>query len=280
VSGVTKDGKPFSYEYSYADLASVSRAVYPLLAANGLAFTAFPTMTERGLVLAYSLLHVDGEKMTGQYPIAGTTPQQRGSEITYARRYCLCAVTGIAPDEDDDAAGAHSQRQADFPDQPSELSQARERVQAAWNFQYGQFDRAECEREFAVWSQGGAIMSADPGQLRAFAAHLSALPSQDAGSAPAGRQEEATAPAPMTGRQRGQLFVLMGEQGLSDKAAQLRWINRTLGTEYESRGHVTFVEAAKLIDTLKSGITVAESIPRVTSEQVDPFTPHTGPEET
>ena len=39
----------------------------------------------------------------GLYPLpASGTPQQIGSAITYARRYCLCAVTGVAPDDDDD----------------------------------------------------------------------------------------------------------------------------------------------------------------------------------
>jgi hypothetical protein len=58
-------------------------------------------------VLAYRLGHVDGGEICGFYPLGTGTPQQLGSAITYARRYCLCAVTGVAPGgEDDDGAQA------------------------------------------------------------------------------------------------------------------------------------------------------------------------------
>jgi len=107
VSGQTKDGRPFKYSYKYADLAAISAAVMPALGAVGLAFTAKPTLSGGQFVLAYSLLHESGEHDDGEYPLPSQgTPQAIGSAITYARRYCLCAVTGIAPDEDDDGVAA------------------------------------------------------------------------------------------------------------------------------------------------------------------------------
>ena len=36
------------------------------------------------------------------------TPQSQGSAITYARRYALCAVLGIAGDDDDGQAGMNA----------------------------------------------------------------------------------------------------------------------------------------------------------------------------
>ena len=60
-------------------------------------------------VLAYVLRHTSGGEDGGEYPLpsANTPAQQMGSAITYARRYCLLAVTGVAPeDEDDDGASA------------------------------------------------------------------------------------------------------------------------------------------------------------------------------
>lgn len=97
-----------SYSYTYADLADISHQVMPLLAEHGLSFTATPTHDEGGrFVLAYSLLHTSGESRDGAFPLPNATPQQVGSAITYARRYCLCAVTGVAPaDEDDDGRAA------------------------------------------------------------------------------------------------------------------------------------------------------------------------------
>jgi hypothetical protein len=103
-----KDTGKLQYTYQYADLADVSEAILPLLGKNGLAFTAWPTLDDGRFVLAYALIHESGEERTGVYPLPSSgTPQQVGSAITYARRYCLCAVTGVAPGgEDNDAADA------------------------------------------------------------------------------------------------------------------------------------------------------------------------------
>lgn len=95
-----------SYSYSYAGLGDVSRAVLPKLAEHGLSFSARPTFDGDRFVLAYQLLHASGEVLEGAYPLPNATPQQVGSAITYARRYCLCAVTGVAPDDDDDGRAA------------------------------------------------------------------------------------------------------------------------------------------------------------------------------
>ena len=104
-----------TYKYKYADLADVSGEILPRLGRLGLSFTALPTMREGEFVLAYTLQHVAGDKAEGVYPLpVKGSPQQIGSAITYARRYCLCAVTGVAPDSDDDdaAAAEHSYRQS------------------------------------------------------------------------------------------------------------------------------------------------------------------------
>ena len=99
-----------NYEYKYADLTDVSEELLPLMGSLGLkAFTSRPTspLIDGHFALAYSLVHVSGEREDGLYPLPSNgTPQAIGSAITYARRYCLCAVTGVAPGGDDDDAGA------------------------------------------------------------------------------------------------------------------------------------------------------------------------------
>jgi ERF superfamily len=99
-----------AYSYKYADLADIAEQVMPLLGRHGLAFTAKPTMADGMFVLVYKLVHESGESDEGMYPLPdprSTKPQSVGSMITYARRYCLTAVTGVAPDgEDDDATDA------------------------------------------------------------------------------------------------------------------------------------------------------------------------------
>lgn len=98
-----------NYSYDFADLADITKVVMPLLGELGLSFTSKPTVNEAGkFVLVYALRHVSGDSDEGVYPLPQSgTPQQVGSAITYARRYTLCAVTGIAPDDaDDDGAAA------------------------------------------------------------------------------------------------------------------------------------------------------------------------------
>lgn len=106
------EGQVGNKKRKYADLAAVSAVVLPLLAKNGLAFTAWPTLADGQFVLSYSLIHEAGEERTGTYPLpASGNSQQIGGVITYARRYVLCAVTGAAPEgEDDDAAGTQEIR--------------------------------------------------------------------------------------------------------------------------------------------------------------------------
>jgi len=103
-----------TYSYTYADLTDVSAAVVPLLAKQGLAWSAKPTLTDAGFVLAYSLRHTDGHVESGEYPLPDPTKtpaQQLGSAITYARRYALTAITGVAPGgDDDDGAKAQEAR--------------------------------------------------------------------------------------------------------------------------------------------------------------------------
>lgn len=98
-----------SYSYQYADLADISPLVMPLLGKNGLAFTSRPTLVGSDFVLHYMLTHESGETLEGEYPLPDPTipAQQLGAAITYARRYALCSVTGVAPGGDDDDAASN-----------------------------------------------------------------------------------------------------------------------------------------------------------------------------
>lgn len=116
-----------SYSYKYADLADITKAVLPLLGANGLAWICRPTLTEdQRFVLSYELRHVSGESIAGEYPLPSNgSPQIIGSAITYGRRYCLCAVTGVAADADDDGAAATAQHHGRPAEDPWETARPR-----------------------------------------------------------------------------------------------------------------------------------------------------------
>ena len=90
---------------SYANLSTITEAVFPLLTECRCTWTCLPTMNDGQFGLLYALHHEpSGEKLEGFYPLPSSNPQTIGGAITYARRYALCAVLGIAPAEDDDSA--------------------------------------------------------------------------------------------------------------------------------------------------------------------------------
>jgi len=114
-----------TYSYSYVTLANLSDAILPLLAKHGLSFAAMPGAGAGGkMCVRYHLMHESGEVLSGEFPISGEGGiQMIGGRITYARRYCLAALVGVAADEDDesrlseDGAPRAAQRAAQRPRQ-------------------------------------------------------------------------------------------------------------------------------------------------------------------
>jgi hypothetical protein len=103
IEGQSKQGKDFSINYSYADLATMAKIVLPAIARHGLSFTAKPVFRSGGYVLECSLLHTSGEREVAEWELPTRVDAKAlGSAMTYGRRYCLMALTGIHPDEEDD----------------------------------------------------------------------------------------------------------------------------------------------------------------------------------
>jgi hypothetical protein len=172
VHGETKSGKPTQYTYNYANLGDIAPLVMPLLAQHGLAFTAKPTMDGGSFLLIYKLTHSSGEEDGGVYPLPDPTrtdPQKLGGAITYARRYTLCAMTGIAPGkDDDDAQSSRSQPAATAP--KSDADKAREEVAAVMDAQ--QLDPAQVVRGYYRRHKVDLRKDENATNLRAFAAAL------------------------------------------------------------------------------------------------------------
>ena len=103
-----KDSANPFFKSKYADLASVSDACRAELAANGLAVAQLPEIRDGKLVLSYVLMHASGEWISGELEMTPikSDPQGVGSAITYARRYSLAAITGIATEDDDGNAAS------------------------------------------------------------------------------------------------------------------------------------------------------------------------------
>lgn len=103
-----------SYSYKYADLADVIECYKAPLSKHGLAIAQ--TMKPDGglILLTTTLLHSSGQWIGSDYPIASyPRPQEQGSAITYARRYAVTALLGIAAEDDDDGAAAQHAKARD-----------------------------------------------------------------------------------------------------------------------------------------------------------------------
>ena len=92
----------------YLTLADILSGVRPTLGKHGLAISQRPLVTSAGAGCITSLLHKDGGcyETSLLLPVSQQNPQAIGSAITYARRYTLTGLLGIAADLDDDAEAA------------------------------------------------------------------------------------------------------------------------------------------------------------------------------
>jgi hypothetical protein len=107
IEGAKKDSINPHFKNRYADLSSVWDACREALTTNGLSVVQSAENCEAGYGVTTMLLHTSGQWMRGTLYLKPTKddPQGAGSALTYARRYALSAMIGIAP-EDDDANAA------------------------------------------------------------------------------------------------------------------------------------------------------------------------------
>jgi hypothetical protein len=95
-------GRP---ERTYAGLDDLLRTVRPVLARHGLAISQpVRRLPAGGSELVTQLRHAGGEVLESTWELAGKGgPQDKGAELTYARRYTLEGLVGVAASDDDDA---------------------------------------------------------------------------------------------------------------------------------------------------------------------------------
>jgi hypothetical protein len=135
------------FRSKYADLAGIRDAITPALTKHGIAVTQLIEIYGEMTVVATKLIHTSGQMIESRFPIMAdpTKPQAIGSAITYARRYSLSAICGIAADEDDDGNAA----QEAAPAKSAHLSKSSarpvyEKLQAA-------IDKAASSDDLKIW---------------------------------------------------------------------------------------------------------------------------------
>ena len=126
MTGAKKDSVNPHFKSKYADLASVWDACREPLTKNGLSVIQMPGKDETGYYVETVLAHSSGEFVSCKLHIVPIKddPQGLGSSITYARKYALAAIAGIAPDDSDDDGEAAMGRSDVRRDQAARAAQS------------------------------------------------------------------------------------------------------------------------------------------------------------
>lgn len=103
----TKQADTGKYKYNYADIGDVLEAVLPVLSRHGLAVTQPTTIRDGAIILITRLSHGE-EAIESEYPVCSLNGnhQAMGAAMTYARRYALTSLIGVAAVDDTDGEGA------------------------------------------------------------------------------------------------------------------------------------------------------------------------------
>ena len=113
--------------HHYASLESILHAIRKPLSEVGLAIIQ-PPVINGTFKLVTRLFHSSGQWFESSYPLtdASAAPHAMGSAITYGRRYSICGLLGIAPEDDDDGQTAQDRAEK----QPARPAFNPERVAA------------------------------------------------------------------------------------------------------------------------------------------------------
>lgn len=98
-----------SYTFAYATFDAILDTVRKPLTDNDLSYTQTVEFDDTGKPrVVTTLMHSSGQWIGSTLPLMTDRPgnQAFGSALTYAKRYALTALLGVAADEDDDANGA------------------------------------------------------------------------------------------------------------------------------------------------------------------------------
>lgn len=108
VKGVSKTGRDYEMTYKYADIADVLNDARPVLAKHGLCIVQATGIDGGALLVRTRLGHNSGQWVESEYPVSAVNGdhQKMGAALTYSRRYALCAMIGVAAEEDLD--GQHA----------------------------------------------------------------------------------------------------------------------------------------------------------------------------
>lgn len=109
IEGAKKDSNNPHFNKKYADLESCWCACRAALTENHIAVIQAPVKNDRGAEIQTRLAHKSGQWIEDDglfIPADRANAHGYGSAMTYARRYALCAMVGICPEDDDGNSAA------------------------------------------------------------------------------------------------------------------------------------------------------------------------------
>lgn len=156
-----KDAENPHFRSQFASLESITPIITKRLSEFGIAWTAGAGFQEGQYGVIGRLIHVSGESVEGFFPVTATKPQEVGSAFSYARRYLLLSLTGVAPagmDDDGNAAQAGAEQQ--------QLAQAQAAM-AQVAQQKATEELAGLKKQVVdlLKKRGGLVEGADPGPI-------------------------------------------------------------------------------------------------------------------
>jgi hypothetical protein len=184
VTAAAKDKTNPHFRNSYADLASVWDACRGPLTDNDLSITQWPETVENGVAVTTVLGHASGQWMRSVLVMpldAKATAQQVGSAVTYARRYMLAAVAGVAPDDDDGNAASDAppkNRPAPKQSKPVPKPEAKTNPTATRSV-----ENSECRKLWASYVIAANKHGQHPTELAVFLADVLGKPVADVAAA-------------------------------------------------------------------------------------------------
>ncbi len=112
-----KEAKAGTYSYKYADIADVLKVVRTALSKHQICIVQPTILDGEFIIVRTRLIHKSGQFLESDYPVCKAIGehQKMGAAMTYARRYALCSIVGVAADEDTDAANASAVEVAKAP---------------------------------------------------------------------------------------------------------------------------------------------------------------------
>jgi len=142
------------FKSKYVDLSGVLKAAQKTMAKHGLSIAQ---LIDGGDIITL-LSHKSGQWFKSVCPIGSYKNQQdRGSAITYTKRYAICAILGIAADTDDDGNSATDADKKNGGMQTGRSAKGVSQVAftgAQLNQAIGEMNAVGTEREFQeVWGK-------------------------------------------------------------------------------------------------------------------------------